>query len=291
MREFTLLRRVIMRVARENGLDDCPSEALTEMIGAAVESAVSSYVYSRDYQSRKVEAQHIGFVTHELRNPLTTAMVAGSQLGKVKGLPRDARRPLEIMTRSLQRLRKLIDQVLDVERLEAGEREAQPVPTSLTGILDVAVEHARSEAAARGVALELPTNRDIALHVDPELTISVVQNLVDNAVKYTDQGTVQVTVEERSESIVLHVRDNCAGISDEELAVVFEPFRRGILQHTKPGAGLGLAIAKRAAEAQGGAVGAESKEERGCHFWFELPRQVKRPAARQEERHESHPDH
>jgi signal transduction histidine kinase len=74
----------------------------------------------------------------------------------------------------------------------------------------------------------------------------------------------------RPGDVVLHVYDNCEGLSDEELKTIFEPFRRGA--HTnKPGTGLGLAIARRAVEAQGGTIAAESVTERACHFWFTMP--------------------
>jgi signal transduction histidine kinase len=108
------------------------------------------------------------------------------------------------------------------------------------------------------------------------LTRSAVQNLLENAVKYTDEGEVRLQVEDRQDELVIHVRDNCHGLSPEELQTVFEPFARG---HTKaPGTGLGLAIARRAIQAQGGRVEAESPGERGCHFWVAIPKRPRTPA-------------
>ena len=77
-----------------------------------------------------------------------------------------------------------------------------------------------------------------------------MQNLADNAVKFTDHGGVQILVEDAPSQVVIHVRDSCSGLSPEELATIFEPFNRA--HPGKPGTGLGLAIAKRAATAQGG---------------------------------------
>jgi signal transduction histidine kinase len=76
--------------------------------------------------------------------------------------------------------------------------------------------------------------------------------------------------EDRPHDVVVHVYDNCHGLSPQELAIIFEPFKRG--HSSKPGSGLGLAIARRAIEAQGGVIGAESDSERGCHFWVTLPK-------------------
>jgi signal transduction histidine kinase len=112
----------------------------------------------------------------------------------------------------------------------------------------------------------------LVVQVDPMLTRSAVQNMVDNAAKYTDDGGVSVDVEDRPENIVVHVRDTCVGISAEELKTVFEPFRRGTTE--KAGTGLGLAIARRAVETQGGSIDAESTGHSGCHFWIQLPKQV-----------------
>jgi signal transduction histidine kinase len=97
-----------------------------------------------------------------------------------------------------------------------------------------------------------------------------VQNLVDNAVKFTDHGEVTFRVELLDGEVVFHVRDSCAGIDAEELRLIFEPFRRG--HSGKAGTGLGLTIARHAVEAQGGTIHVESTPGVGCHFWFTLPR-------------------
>jgi hypothetical protein len=107
--------------------------------------------------------------------------------------------------------------------------------------------------------------------LDPVLTRAAVQNLVENAVKYTDEGLVELSLEDRPREVVIHVRDTCHGVSPEELETIFEPFSRG--HSRKPGTGLGLAIARRSIEAQGGRIQAESPGDRGCHFWITLPKQ------------------
>jgi signal transduction histidine kinase len=124
-------------------------------------------------------------------------------------------------------------------------------------------------AARKGIGLGVHYDPAVSLRLDAALTVSALQNLVDNAVKYTDGGFVDVSVETIANGIQIHVRDTCPGISREELSTIFEPFRRG--SSTKPGSGLGLAIARHAIEAQGGTIGAESDREDGCHFWIMLP--------------------
>jgi signal transduction histidine kinase len=99
--------------------------------------------------------------------------------------------------------------------------------------------------------------------------MSAIQNLADNAVKFTDAGRVEITLEGRGAEAVIHVRDSCPGISAAELEKIFEPYERGSSE--KPGTGLGLAIARRAISLMGGTIGAESSESRDCHFWLTVP--------------------
>ena len=109
--------------------------------------------------------------------------------------------------------------------------------------------------------------------MDSGLTSAALQNLADNAAKYTDEGGIAIDVEEQPDTVVVHVRDSCVGISQEELKTLFEPFSRG--NTDKAGTGLGLAIARRAVESQGGSIGAESPGHSGCHFWVALPKHAR----------------
>jgi signal transduction histidine kinase len=164
---------------------------------------------------------------------------------------------------------QLIASVLLTERLEAGEQRAHPVPVSLRQVVEGAVEAARRLAQEKQLAFRLTYNPDLPVHVDPILTRSAVQNLADNAAKYTDAGQIEVAVSVENGDLVVDVRDTCHGLSPEELKTIFEPFRRG--RTHQAGTGLGLAIARRAVEAQGGSITATSSGSYGCHFSIRLP--------------------
>jgi len=141
----------------------------------------------------------------------------------------------------------------------------------LDRIREQALRVPAEEARRKWIFLELEYDPDLIIRADLALTVSALQNLTDNAVKFTDSGRVSVTVEDRPTEVVFHVRDTCEGLSPEELRSIFEPFRRA--HWGKPGTGLGLAIARRSITAQGGTIDAESKTDgAGCHFWFTLPR-------------------
>lgn len=275
--EFILLRRVLVEFARKDGLLANPqqTEDLTDLIEASVKVAVRSYVESRDYEFRRIEAEHISFVTHELRNPLTIATMAASEISRKFPKSEKSDKLLELLATSLQRLKELIDTVLLSERLQIKKVEVLPVDTLLGVILERSLQSARATAQHKGLKLRLIAHEQIPLHVDVELTVSAVQNLVDNAVKYTDSGQINVNVEDtQNEELIFHVRDMCGGIPKKELKLLFEPFRRG--HSGKPGTGLGLAIARQAVELQGGQIDVESLEGEGCHFWIRLPKNVKR---------------
>ena len=273
VREFIILRQILFDLAREHAVDGGHLSRLADLVESAIAIAVRSYVESRDYAARRVEAEHIGFVTHELRNPLTTAELMASKLRQKSTSPHAPieSREVELLDRSLKRIHELLDGVLLVERLNADAVTAQTTALALGDLLSPVIDAATSVAASRGIALEAQFDRELTVQADPQLTASVLGNVLDNAVKYTDEGRVQLVAEASADEVVIHVYDNCLGISDEELATIFEPFRRGA-HGGRPGTGLGLAIAKRAVEAQGGRIGADSASERGCHFWFTLPK-------------------
>lgn len=276
--EFVILRRVLSDVAREEDLpfDDRHAERIADVIEAAIATSVRSYVDSRDFETRRTQAEHIGFLTHELRNPLGAATLAASQTRRLGRLSTLQLRTLDLLDRSHLRLRDLIDKVLLTERFEAGKVELHPIDTNLGDVLESALVAAQEVAHAKGVGFRAVIDPGLHLHTDPLLTASAVQNLVDNAVKFTDRGEVSFLVEPRDSEIVFHVRDSCPGIDDEDLRLIFEPFRRG--HSGKAGTGLGLAIARHAVEAQGGSIHVESTAGVGCHFWFVLP--VERGSAR-----------
>jgi signal transduction histidine kinase len=272
VREFILLRRVLFDVAREEKVlvNDLQGDRLADLIDAAIARAVKSYIESRDLSARRAEAEHIGFLTHELRNPLSTAIMATTRLRKKAEVEAAEGDTLDMLERALHRIRSLIDGTLLTQRLQAREMECRPIDISLGKIMTDATRAAELEANQKGIEFIVSYDGEVQIYVDPGLTTSAVQNVVDNAVKFTDRGRVDVVGEDRPSEVIIHVYDNCDGLSDQELKTIFEPFKRA--HPGKAGTGLGLAIARQAVEAQGGQIGADSGGERGCHFWLTLPK-------------------
>lgn len=188
--EFILLRKSMVEIAREEHLivHDSQGERLADLIDAAIAVSVKSYIESRDIATRRQQAEHVGFLTHELRNPLATASMAAGRLRKRPELVAAEGKTLDMLERGLTRLRDLIDKVLLTERFEAQEMECRPVDTSLGRIVTEAVRAAKFEASQKEVAFVAEYDPELLVHVDPDLTSSALQNIVDNAVKFTDRG-------------------------------------------------------------------------------------------------------
>jgi signal transduction histidine kinase len=270
IQEFIVLRHVIQDVAREQGLVQPPDALLADVLDQAITASVSAYVDARDYQARQKQAENIGFLTHEFKNPLSNAMLAAARMRQ--HATAEQQRLLETLNRNHARLAELIDSVLLSEKLAVGKVEYQPAEVKLEQVMTPALEAARAAAAHKGLGFSVNYDRDLRVRLDPALTRSAIQNLADNAAKYTDRGSVAISVDDAPDELVIHVRDSCEGISKEELRTIFEPFERGTTG--KSGTGLGLAIAKRAVQAQGGSIHAESREAAGCHFWISLPKRA-----------------
>jgi signal transduction histidine kinase len=265
VQEFNILRGVLFDVARDEGLfSGEQAETIAEFISAAVRAAVQSYVDARDHEARRAEAEHVAFITHELRNPLTTALVAATELTG----PESESRRREILVRSLHRIGELISNVLLTERYQAGDIKPQLVDTTLGQILSEVVATAQVKAREKGLSCVVSFDPNVQLRADPKLIGSAIFNLVDNAVKFTDRGQIEIAAESQLSAVVIHVRDSGPGISKGDLRTIFEPFHRGTTK--VPGTGVGLAIARRAIEAQGGTLQVESTLGAGAHFWITL---------------------
>lgn len=272
VQDFIVLRQVLMEVLDEERVlyDVRQASKIADLIEGAIAAAVKSYVQSRDYDQRRIHAEHVGFVTHELRTPLSTAILGVAQLRRSAGpMTPHQERMFEVIERNHHRLGELIEGVLLMER-EAHDPKPRPRLLTIGELLAEPLASARLAAEAKGIGLQAKADGASVVHVDPVMAKSAIDNVIQNAVKYTDDGDVEVALEEHARDVVVHVRDNCPGISADELRSIFEPFRRG--SSRKPGTGLGLAIARRALEAQGGTVDAESGAGHGCHFWITLPK-------------------
>lgn len=212
-------------------------------------------------------------VTHELRTPLSGALGAAALL-KDTGLQPDQAAYLDAVRSSAQHALNLIDDILDLSRLEAGRMTLRAEPVDLRALIEDACEILAPRAAEKGLGLAHAIAADVPAQVeaDPARLRQIVFNLAGNAVKFTETGGVLVTAELQGGALSLAVRDTGPGIAKTDQAQLFKHFERGAAEHNAtPGAGLGLAMVKRLAEAMDGEVGVQSEPGAGAVFWTRFP--------------------
>lgn len=251
---------------------------------ADVESARSAGVVAvlrdatREREAAQAKNDFVSGVTHELRTPLSSIKAYVEMLVDGEATDEKTRREFyEIIQGEAERLSSLIDNILNISRIESGLVKIDRKPASPMLIAERALEVIQSQAKMKGIEIRkelLPALFQVT--ADHELLYQVILNLLSNAVKYTPEGgtvTVRTEVDESRKVLVLKVIDNGAGIPEKDLPHLFEKFYRVERNNgMAKGTGLGLPLVKRVIEHDhGGRVFVESAEGRGSTFGFELP--------------------
>jgi two-component system phosphate regulon sensor histidine kinase PhoR len=221
-----------------------------------------------------VRREFVANVSHELRTPIAgvKALAETLQSGALEEPP-VARRFLSQMLIEIDRMTEMVEELLELARLEAGEGALTKEAIDLGMVIAEAVDRVVQYADRRGVVLRVdPPNAAVIVSGDALRLERVVINLLDNAIKFTPPGgEVRVRCESRGSEITVVVADNGRGIAEEDLPRIFERFYKVDRARSSPGTGLGLAIAKHTVEAHGGRIWAESIEGRGSTFFVSLP--------------------
>ena len=222
----------------------------------------------------EMKSDFVATVSHDLRAPLTFMRGYATMLPMVGELDEKQHEYVEKILRGVGQMSNLIDDLLDLGRIEAGvglERE----PCHLGAILVEAVDSMRARAVAKGLTLRLEPAEDVAVVAgDATLLRQAISNLVDNAIKYTSSsGTVTVGLLVRDQQAVVQVSDTGIGIAPDDQVRLFEKFFRVKRRDTMgiQGTGLGLAIVKSIVERHGGRVWVDSELNKGSTFYISLP--------------------
>lgn len=226
----------------------------------------------------ELKSEFLAVVSHELRTPLT-AIIGYSRLltRQLQGsLTPKQLDQIEAIFRSAQRLAGLINDLLDVSRLEAGRVELQPRPTSARQAVDQVLGVVRVAAMGKQITVTNALSPDLpSVHADPTRLQQVLVNLLGNAVKFTPAGgMVRVCGGVAGSQVWISVEDTGVGIAQDELARIWNAFYQveSPMRRSHGGSGLGLSIVRRLIELHGGIVRAESEgENRGSRFTFTLP--------------------
>jgi two-component system, OmpR family, sensor histidine kinase KdpD len=209
-------------------------------------------------------------VSHDLRSPLMAILTSAGALdhGGIALAEADRKELVETILGEAERLDRLISNLLDLSRLQAGAAAPEPGDWPID---DLVLEALAAIEAASRVDVVLPADDSPLVHADPHQVERVVANLVENALRYSGEQPVQVQVRQTGSDVLVRVVDRGPGIARGEAERIFEPFQRGSLTGTVRGAGLGLAIARGFAEANGGRIFVESHAGQGATFVLALP--------------------
>ena len=221
----------------------------------------------------RIKSEFIATASHELRTPLTSVQMGVHLLleGALGELNESQNEVLQACRQDCERLDKLMRDLLDLSKIEAGESQPQLVSVSARDLLITAVEELRPQVEAKG--LELKIDAPVVL---PWVTVDrlqierVISNLVINALRHTKQGEIKISAEQRDSHVAISIQDTGSGIPIEYLPHIFDKFVQ-VTGAPTGGAGLGLTISKLIVEAHGGQISVQSEVGRGTTFTFTLP--------------------
>lgn len=252
--------------------DITPLKQREERLRAAKKEAEEARVEAET--ASRAKSVMLANMSHEIRTPLTSIIGFAETIGEEIEGGTSVSRFAELIEKSGKRLLNTLDGVLNLAKLEAGEADFEASPIDLCGRARDVVDEFQSQAEKNQVCLRVEANGTPVQALADEKGLSIIlHNLVSNAVKYTVKGEVVVRAMRRKGRAILQVEDEGSGMEPSEVEALFEPFRQESegVDRTHEGTGLGLSVAKRAAEQMNGSLQVETEKEVGSCFTLDLP--------------------
>lgn len=230
---------------------------------------------SERHEIERFKQEFLGVISHELRTPLTSIRGSFEMLlaGMFGDLTSDAKHVINIAEKSSTRLIRLVNDLLDMEKLESGKLDMFLEETDVNAVIETSVESVRYFAEDHGVKIVAPCV-DLNIIADGERLVQVVVNLLSNAIKFSERDhSVTVGVEATQSHAQFRISDTGRGIPPEHIGKLFNRFTQVEKADAtkKKGSGLGLAICKAIVEEHGGHIGVDSELGKGSTFWFSVP--------------------
>jgi two-component system, NtrC family, sensor histidine kinase KinB len=221
----------------------------------------------------RLKSEFIATASHELRTPLTSVQMGVHLLleGTLGELTGNQQEVLQACRQDCERLDKLMRDLLDLSKIEAGESQPQLATVSARDLITTAVKELRPQVETKGLELSIDAPVELPWVMVDRLQIErVISNLLINALRHTKQGQIKISAEGRDGHVAVSISDTGSGIPTEYLAHIFDKFVQ-VPDAPTGGAGLGLAISKSIVEAHGGQISVQSQLGRGTTFTFTLP--------------------
>lgn len=229
-------------------------------------------------QASRLKTNFISNMSHELRTPLNSVIALSGVLSRrlTNKIPDEELSYLEIISRNGKNLLTLINDILDISRIEAGHEETSITNFNVNNVIAEIVEMLQAQADQQKIQLiHTKSDEEIIINSDIDKVSHIVQNLLSNAVKFTEDGSVKIKVNKYEKNLEVIVTDTGIGIPEEHIHHIFDEFRQadGSTSRRYGGTGLGLAISKKYANLLGGVIKVKSAPNMGSEFILELPLQ------------------
>jgi two-component system sensor histidine kinase KdpD len=256
-------------------LSQVTADAIGGLISISMDRSQAVESIARNEAARESERLRtliLDSITHELRTPLTSIKGAASALldGHIK--PEEGHELLTIIDEESDRLNRLVSEAVEMAQLDAQLVQMHFGPVAIRGIIDAARESYSWVEEQHELRIDVPDN--LRVRADGSMMEKVVSNLLENAAKYSKQGSpITISAEETNDKVLLSIADQGAGIEPSEQALIFERFYRGRSQALgTSGTGMGLAISRAIVDAHGGSIGVTSQPGRGSVFTLTMPK-------------------
>jgi two-component system sensor histidine kinase/response regulator len=227
-------------------------------------------------QLEKLRDNLVHMIVHDMRSPLTIINGMHEILEKFDGtnLSPDGLKRLQSANKRTEELIALVNSLLDISKLESGNMKLNIVNFDVVTLIKSITSNMADAFIEHTISLVLPESTEL-IFGDQSLISRVVQNLLNNAIKYSPKGTeIRVSIQLSDNEVRIVIEDHGAGIIPEYQAKIFDKFFQ--IGHNKNSSGLGLTFCKLAVEAHGGKIGVESEVGQGSKFWFDLPKEIQR---------------
>ena len=222
-------------------------------------------------ESNRLKSAFLANMSHEIRTPLN-AIIGFSDMICQTGEEEEKQEYMKIVSSNNELLLQLIDDILDLSKIEAGTMEFTLAPTDINDLMEGIYRQMQEKNTSPDVAITfMEKAEECILNTDRVRLSQVIINFTNNAMKFTPKGSIQIgyRIDEATDEIYFYVKDTGIGIPADKINEVFERFVK--LNTFAKGTGLGLAICRVIVERLGGTIGADSKEGEGSCFWFRLP--------------------
>jgi signal transduction histidine kinase len=240
------------------------------------ERVASAFCNARLYRQAQdavvVRDEFLSLAAHELRTPLNGIQLSVDRLDQqLEKTPLREGAPFKVLVRQVDRLNRLVEQLLDASQIGRGSLTLQPERIDLSRLVEEVTQEFQYRLESAGCPLTLDTHGPVDGYWDPVRLTRVISNLLDNAIKFAPHCPIAVSVSANSKKAVMSVQDHGEGIPPERLRDIFDPYKRGVSARNFGGLGLGLYVVRAIVEAHGGTVTVESRPGNGTRFTLELP--------------------